>query len=329
MVIPDRGFSRVQRFRSDVLELTVQPAVAPPPELAGAAWLPAKRVTLTEQWSDPGDALAVGIPRTRTIVVEGAGLLETQLPDVLLDNQQGVRQYADRPELAREITGEGLLSRRTVSYAVIAQSPGELTLGGARLPWWNVVEQRWEVAELAPRTLSVSPSAEADAPAPVADTAAESPSAAPSERSLWPWVSGALALAWLATVAVWWRGRGRVRRPAAAAPGAKPDAKPALRKILRDLDAACAVNDADGARRALLAFGETRFTVNPPRSLGALAALLPDSVGSEVLGLEAQIYGAAAGAWRGDALRAALGELERAGLAMEPATADPLLPLYR
>ena len=73
MVIPDRGFSRVQRFRSDVLELAVQPAVAPPAALAGAAWLPAQRVTLTEQWSEPGDELAVGIPRTRTIVVEGAG----------------------------------------------------------------------------------------------------------------------------------------------------------------------------------------------------------------------------------------------------------------
>ena len=102
-----------------------------------------------------------------------------------------------------------------------------------------------------------------------------------------------------------------------------------MRKILRDLDAACAVNDADAARRALLAFGETRFTANPPRSLGALAALLPDSVGSEVLALEAQIYGAAAGAWRGDALRGAFGELERAGLATEAAAADPLLPLYR
>jgi hypothetical protein len=329
MVIPDRGFSRVQRFRSDVLELTVQPAVAPPPELAGAAWLPAQRVTLTEQWSEPSDTLAVGVPSTRTIVVEGVGLLETQLPDVLLEAQQGVRQYADRPELAREITSEGLLSRRTVSYAVIAQSPGELTLGGARLPWWNVVEQRWEVAELPPHALSVSPSAEADAPAPVADAVVASPTAAPSERSLWPWVSGALALAWLATVAVWWRGRGRARRPAAAVSASKPDAKPALRKILRDLDAACAVNDADGARRALLAFGETRFTANPPRSLGALAALLPDSVGSEVLALEAQIYGAAAGVWRGDGLRGVLGELERAGLATEPPAADPLLPLYR
>ena len=53
MVIPDRGFSRVQRFRSDVLELAVQPAVAPPAALETAAWLPAQQVTLTEQWSEP------------------------------------------------------------------------------------------------------------------------------------------------------------------------------------------------------------------------------------------------------------------------------------
>ena len=85
-------------------------------------------MTLTEEWSEPGDELAVGIPRTRTIVVEGLGLLETQLPDVPLETQPGVRQYADRPELSREITPEGLASRRSVSYAVIAQTPGELTL---------------------------------------------------------------------------------------------------------------------------------------------------------------------------------------------------------
>jgi hypothetical protein len=311
-----------------VLELDVQPAVVPPPALAGAAWLPAQRVTLTEEWSEPGDTLAVGIPRTRTIVVEGLGLLETQLPDVLLETQPGVRQYADRPELAREVTSEGLLSRRSVSYAVIAQSPGDLTLSGARLPWWNVVEQRWEVAELPPHAISVTPSTEAEAPAPVADAVAVPPAAAPTERSLWPWISGVLALAWLVTVGAWLRTRRRAP-PAAAPRPVKSDAKPALRKILRDLDAACAVNDADAARRALLAFGEIRFTANPPRSLGALAALLPESVGREVLALEAQIYGAAAGVWRGDALRGGLPELERAGLAAESAAADPLLPLYR
>lgn len=329
MVIPDRGFSRVQRFRSDVLELTVQPAVAPPPDLAGAAWLPAKSVTLREQWSDDGE-LAVGIPRTRTIVVEGLGLLETQLPDVLLEPQAGVRQYADRPELAREVTADGLLSRRSMSFAVIAQTPGEHTLAGVRLPWWNVVDERWEVAELPARELSVKPSAEAAVAPPAADEPAAAAPApvAPRERSFWPWLTGALGAGWLATLVLWWRSRDRAPRRASSQT-ASDEPKPALRKIMRDLTSACAVSDPHAARDHLLRYAEARFAPSPPRSLGALAALLPEPAAREVLALEAHIYGSAAGVWRGDDLKAALAELERAAAAPDRAAAEPLLPLYR
>ena len=48
-----------------------------------------------------------------------------------------------------------------------------------------------------------------------------------------------------------------------------------------------------------------------------------------MLALEAHIYGAAAGAWRGDGLKAVLGDLESAATAPERAAAEPLLPLYR
>jgi hypothetical protein len=328
MVIPDRGFSRVQRFRSDVLELKVEPAVAPPAALAGAAWLPAQRVTLTEQWSEPGDELAVGIPRTRTIGVEALGLLETQLPDVLLDSQAGIRQYADRPELTREITTDGLLSRRTMSYAVIAQTAGEVTLNGVRLPWFNVTTQRWEVAELPPLPLRITESTDVAAAPPAAMPEAVPPPLVEGERSLWPWITGAVGLAWLATLVLWWRGRGRAPGSPPVQPELPPALKP-LRKILRDLESACAVNDPAAARNALLAFAETRFTANPPRSLGALAALLPEGVAREVLALEAHIYGAAAGAWRGDGLKAAISDLESAATAPEQPAGEPLLPLYR
>jgi hypothetical protein len=325
-VIPDRGFSRVQRFRSDVLELAVQPAVAPPAQFAGAAWLPAQRVTLSEEWGDDAE-LVVGIPRTRTIVVEGLGLLETQLPDLDVEQQAGIRQYADQPELARTVTADGLLSRRSVSFAVIAQSPGEVTLGRVQLPWWNVGEQRWEVAELPPRTLLVMPSAEAATPetaAPAAD--GPQPTAAP--RGYWPWIAVALALAWLATIVAWWRGR-TPRAAPSSAHAAAAERKPALRAVLRDLESACAVHDAAAARNALLQFAEVRFPASPPRSLGALAAALPEAMAHEVLGLEAHLYGAAAGAWAGDGLKTQLAALEKAGTPPEPGPAEPLLPLYR
>jgi hypothetical protein len=148
------------------------------------------------------------------------------------------------------------------------------------------------------------------------------------QGSLWPWVSGFLALAWLATLALWWRSAAREPRPTPA--GAAPQAygKPALRKILRDLGSACAVSDAAAARTALLQYAEARFEATPPRSLGALAALLPAALAHEVLALEAHIYGAASGPWSGEALAALRNDLESAAEPPEPPPADPLLPLY-
>jgi hypothetical protein len=193
------------------------------------------------------------------------------------------------------------------------------------------MEQRWEVAELPPRVLSVSPGSEPAAAPVEAETAA---AAAPTPRVVraegyWPWLSAALAAAWLATLALWWRERGRARGAAARGASTNAGSKPSLRKIFRDLNSACAVNDPSAARDALLAYADVQFAPTPPRSLGALAALLPPAVSREVLTLEAHIYGAVAGAWRGDGLKAALGELENPQQSPERATPDPLLPLYR
>jgi hypothetical protein len=334
MVIPDRGFSRVQRFRSSTVELTVQPAVAPPPELRAAAWLPAHRVALTETWSDEASELAVGVPRTRTIVVEGLGLLETQLPDVPLTQQPGVRQYADQPELSREITADGLLSRRSVSLAVIAQTSGELQLGGVQLPWFNVDTGRWEVAELPPRTLTVAGSADAPAPAAAPASAVAVAPAVAVPRSYWPIISIAFGMAWLATLAAWWwRSRARAARVivagrAAAVPAS--ERRPSARKLVRELESVCTAGDAGTARTLLLEFAAVRFGPDSPRSLGALAAVLPAAIGREVLALEAHIYGAAPSAeWDSEGLKAVLGALLTVAEAGEKAVTEPLAPLYR
>ena len=334
MVIPDRGFSRVQRFRSSTVDLAVQPAVPPPASLGDAAWLPAHRVSLAETWSDETGELAVGVPRTRTIVVEGLGLLETQLPDVPLTQQPGVRQYADQPELSREITADGLLSRRSVSLAVIAQASGEVQLDGVQLPWFNVDAGRWEVAELPPRTLAVAASADAPAPTAAPAPAASAAPAVTVPRSYWPIVSIAFGVAWLATLAAWWwRTRSRAVRVAVAGRAAAAPAnerRPSARKLVRELESVCTAGDANAARTLLLEFAAVRFAPDPPRSLGALAAVLPEAIGREVLALEAHIYGAAPSAeWDSGGLKAVLGALLMVAETGEKAVTEPLAPLYR
>jgi hypothetical protein len=332
MVIPDRGFSRVSRFRSSALELAVQPAVPPPASMPGAAWLPAQRVALSEHWNDGSTELTVGIPRTRQVTIEADGLLETQLPELALPQPAGLRQYADQPELSHELTPQGLKSKRTVNMAVIAQTPGAIALPKLALPWWNVKTQAWEVAELPERTFKVSPSAEAATPSPQPENAPAATRAAAPPSALWPLVSAALALGWLATALLWWRSvaaRGGHPTGTRAAASVATERRPKERKLLRDVESACAAGDADAARRALLAWAEARFA-EAPRSLGALASELPEPAAREILALEALIYGTSPGRWDGRALAAALHELDAARPAAAAGDKDePLLPLYR
>jgi hypothetical protein len=300
--------------------------------MQGAVWLPAQRVSLSEKWSDDSTALTVGIPRTRQVTIEADGLLETQLPELPLPQAAGIRQYADQPELAHDVTPEGFKSKRTVSMAVIAQAPGSITLPKLELPWWNVKTQAWEVASLPERAFNVAPSAESAAVAPAAETAPVAAQAVAPRSAFWPIASAVLALGWLATALAWWRSaatrRGAPHGARAVARTGAP-AQQSERKLLREVDAACAANDADAARRALLAWAEVRF--NPaPRSLGALASEMSDPAAHEILALEAHIYGALPGRWDGRALSAALAEADAAhGRAAATVKDEPLMPLYR
>src|SRR5690606_38333697 len=277
MVIPPRGFSRVQRFTSEPIEIEVLPAVPPPPSHPSAAWLPAKRLEITERWAGGAEdppMLTVGVPTTRSLTIVAEGLLETQLPELAPAQADGVRLYADRPELSRASGPGGLVATRVERYAVLPQSARETTLPPIELPWFDVERGRWEIASVPARTLEIAPgsepaSAPTTEPAPVSETA---PAAAPtgSGTGPWPWVAAVLAAGWALTALAWWRGSRRAPAPAPDSPPARAAAGGASKRIR----AACERNDPAAARSALLAWAAERFPESPPRSLGALAARL-------------------------------------------------------
>lgn len=328
MVIPNRGFSRVQRLRSDSLQLNVQGAVAPPPELASATWLPARGLRLREVWADQEQSFSLGVPRTRTLIVEADGILETQLPELTLEPIEGIRQYPDQPELEREITELGIQGRRIERYAVIAQQSGDLSLEGVELPWWNIEEARWEVARIEPRTVNVLPGVEPiEAPDLVMN---QTPVAAPVETrpNYWPLLSAVLALGWATTLGFVFRGRLRARahKPRRVVPIPR---RATHRQLLRQLRAACGVHDSAAAHRLLLEWAALRFPDDPPTSLGMLADKLPDDLAAAVAGLEGHLYGRSADGWRGDGLAASLAKIDSVSQTQARGDKDPLLPLYR
>jgi hypothetical protein len=326
MIMPSRGFARQQRLRSDVLELEVRPAVPPPAEYPRAVWLPATRLEITESWSG-GDLFEQGVPQTRTLDIVAEGLLETQLPELSLESTAGLRQYPDQPELSRSVTANGIEAHRTERFAVIAQAAGPLELPSVELPWFDIDDESWQVARVDSRSVEVLPGVSIPpADEPVRDSAPP-PGMSETDPGWWPWLSAALGIGWLATAVAWaYVARRGARRLPLKPRVPRPQTN---RSLLRQLGAACRVNDTQRSRDLLLDWARRQFSSEPPQSLGALAARLSGPLAEEIRALEAVLYGPQADEWRGARLAELLKETQSVGRAAPGDDQDPLVPLYR
>lgn len=323
-VQPSLGFSRRQSMRSDVLQLTVLPAVLPPVSHPDAVWLPAQDLRIEEDWRD-GVVFDQGVPRTRELTVIATGLLETQLPELSLAESDGLRQYADQPELTREITEAGIEARRIDRYAVIAQQAGMIEIPSVELPWWNVDEDRWEVATIESRVVEIEEADVIESQAETA-TAMEPDSAVESNAGIWPWLTGIFAFAWAATVAAWMFSRRDRREHRSKRATARPTSS---RMLFKQLSAACRVDDAQRVRDLLLEWAGRQFADDPPANLGALADRLSGPISDEIQALESALYGREGGSWQGQRLAELLKSTQSVSLSSAEPGQDPLVPLYR
>ena len=102
----------------------------------------------------------------------------------------------------------------------------------------------------------------------------------PATDYRWNWVSLALALLWLATLAAWWRSsrcnsshaekvKTQAAPPAVSAPG--------IAETRRAFQQACRENNAQAARRHLLEWAHATWPQDPPKGLNALASRLDDA----------------------------------------------------
>ena len=330
VVVSLSGFSNVQRYRSEPLSLTVRSAVPPPAGYINVTWLPAQALTLDERWSAGESELTVGIPQTRTLTITANGVLETQLPELELPQSESIRQYSDQPELDREAEEAGIRAHRTERFAVLAQSPGSHVLPEVQLPWFNVPDERWEIATIPAKSLDVLAGAEPIAPDTVSQAPGSSaiPVAQQTDGRIWQGFSAALLGAWLITLGLWWRSQ----RPVSATTKTVEEAtskRTANRRLLRKLRDACDRNDSQQARRLLLAWEELRFPDLSPGDPGALAELLPEDFSHAIQELERDLYGPEASCWSGKRLRAALARVDSVSRSPGKTSNESLLPLYR
>ena len=321
---------RVVRARSKPIEIDVRPI---PDAFAGRVWLPASQLLLVESMSDGGNEFRVGEPVTRTLTLRANGLAANQLPEIASQAPDGIKQYPDQPVLENRPSADGVRGIRQEKVALIPARAGMMTLPAVTVPWWNTRTDELEYARLAERVINVLPASGAAGnqsssllEAPVASVAKPNGLSldmpAKSSDMRWRWVSGALAVGWLATVLVWWYRSRRKPLPAAVL------AKPSQRQLRRNLERACQSNMAVDAQQALLAWAGQRWPGSQIRSLGQFAARLEGELQGEVHLLSQALYAESDRTWSGEKLWQLFEEFGRARSARVTPPDPQLEPMY-
>ncbi len=308
------GAAKPIRVHGDDVALNVR---ARPNGIDERYWLPAQKVTLTDNWH-PGNAeVHVGDPITRDLHLRAEGVTAAQLPDLaaLIKLPAGLKAYPDQAKLDNAALGDVVTAKRDQSVAMIADRPGKFELAPLRLAWWDTQANQPREIILPGHTLTILPAMGAANPGPVPaanpdgasrNTAAAQDSPArlstTSLRDPWLWISLIFALLWLATMLAWLFSR---RAPRKAAPLSAAKARV-------QFQTACRRNDASGARSALLAWAATAWPESAPRSIAALAKRLADDrISVLLLELGRALYRGAP--WDGAALASAIRDLPPRG----------------
>ncbi len=154
-----QGFDRLKSFAltAEEIQLDVQPPI---PEVS--PWLPAKALTLEEQWSND-QTLRVGEPFSRSFVIKAEGIKLSQLPHLedLQKESSKFKVYADKPEEQENILEGKIQSMRKEQYTFIPNQAGALVLPEISISWWDTVKKEKRNALIPARTVTILPSVEA------------------------------------------------------------------------------------------------------------------------------------------------------------------------
>ena len=314
---------RVVRQASKPLDIDVAPMPTTWP--SKLPWLPAEDISVKELPSDESN-LKVGDALTRTIEIRARGLTPEQLPQLLtVQRTQGFKQYADKPELSTDIDEHGIIGIRREKIAMIPTQAGDLKLPAIQLTWWNTQTQSIQQSTILARNINVQENPEQASlnatQLPSLQTTASqkdtSQAISPTQTNpplqnhdtvlmIWQFISGFLALAWLITIILWWRGK-QIKN---IMPEPEPPVKQASIKALKNkLKNACHNHDATLTATLLTQWGGCFLDSQTISHFSQLKGLSSD-LDYALDELETCLYRNQATPWHGDALWQAIAQLK-------------------
>jgi len=327
---------RVQ-VESEALVLNIEPK---PAEFAGSEWQPAREFRLTQQVSS-GEAIRVGEPVTRTVIIDAVGLEENMLVEPVWPEVENARIYPDQPQGITRDDGNWVLGHKEFRYAVVPEKEGELVLPELRVEWWDTQNNRAQTAVLASQVIDVQPSALVPvlAQTPFAagsnSAVAGGPSTFPvtGETGYWRWLTLLFAVLWLLTLAAALRIRSRKQGTVEA----RRDTHQAAQNessLLTTIEQTCKAGDRRDARRALLHWIHRFGPLEGRASLLEFAAGLDDRDIRESLrvldgeGFRPQSGAGSGVSWNGPAFWKQFESWRKSWLAVENNRQVPVTDLY-
>ncbi|MDH4019498.1 MAG: BatD family protein [Xanthomonadales bacterium] len=243
---------RVQ-VESEPLTLEISPR---PSSFTGDFWLPARRITLSQQITD-NEKLHVGEPITRTVIVDAVGLEENMLEEPVWPEIADARIYPDQPQGISRDDGEWVLGHKEFRYAIVPEQPGEMVLPEIRLDWWDTVAHKQRTAVLPEHRVNVLPSelnTSVSMPPSTVNGTTQVPAGVsfentgvPANTILWKASTAGFAVLWLLTLFFYFQ-RGRNGTEPLVS---KRSMSLGETDLLNRFRQACRNNDASGARKDL------------------------------------------------------------------------------
>lgn len=160
----DGGETRATLGQALRLDVGVPPGVDPSQPVVATRGL-----TLTEQWvPGPDGAFKAGDAIVRTITRSAEDVPGLAMRDLAFPAPDGVRAYADPPEIDDHSNRGAITGRRTDRVTYVFERGGRVTLPAVAQPWWDLASRRVRTAQAPGATITVEAPSAAAAPAAAA-----------------------------------------------------------------------------------------------------------------------------------------------------------------
>jgi hypothetical protein len=303
-----------QSFNLDVQKI--------PDTFHGSTWLPAKNLTLGDNWSTNPANLELGNPVTRTITVTAEGLRSDQLPDLTIDKIAGMNMYIDPPKRSDALKDNMVIGTLEQKVTYIPNSQQPLVLPAVKLNWWNTQTNSAALAQLDAIAIQVGGKVNNTLATPSRKTpvfatntklkpSAQSLAATqPFYLSIWFWLAVFFLVSWLASLWLILRKRSEKNNIVPAKP-VQP--VPSFHFSAKGFAQACEQGNALLAQQFLLTWAKQQWKMTTLNLEDLRSLIINEEFDLAIQHLEQTIYGKTVASWQGNDLLAAFQAFKKQG----------------